>query len=431
MVIKKFVAESMSEALVQIRQELGEDAVILQSRKIEKGGLLNFLNKQMVEVTAATPDTHPLPQKPLIQLDPVQREELALATGRKRITPSEGGESVRGPVNRPAPTSLEDSAQRRASSSNSTGKEMTELKQFRSEITELRHSVAELAEHMKYKSAPSLPSLLSRKWHEMVDNGVDEKKAHDMTQTLFAQIRGEDLENDELITHGLKDLIVGKLRTGAIMPKTRDKPLVLAVIGPTGVGKTTTLAKMATNKRMFGKMKAALISTDTYRIAAVEQLQTFASIAGLPMEVVYRPEELSKAIKKHSDKDVVLIDTAGRSQNDSNSLLELREFMEAAAPDEIVLVLSAGTRLRDQKDIIHRFGQIQITRLVLSKLDEVSSVGHLLDIADITPRKWSHITTGQNVPDDIIEAMPVQLAPWIMSKELFEGARRNHFKNDY
>ncbi|MDP8206991.1 MAG: flagellar biosynthesis protein FlhF [Candidatus Electryonea clarkiae] len=420
MVIKKYIAESMSEALNQVRRELGEDAVILQSRKIEKGGLLNFLNKQMVEVTAATPDSHPLQQKPQVSLTRQQREEIALATGgRAPIRTNEPKQTV---VSKPP--KINDKPKTLSNNIKSV-----ELQQFRSELTELKDSVRELADHMKYKSAPGLPEELSKRWIDLVDNGVNERTAHDITQILFAQLKDDELKDNKLIDKELKKMISDRIPSVKYpQNRNKNKANVIALIGPTGVGKTTTLAKMATNKQIYGSKKVALISTDTYRIAAVEQLQTFASIAGIPMEVVYRPEELQKAIGRHSDKDVILIDTAGRSHNDSGALLELREFIDAAEPDETLLVLSAGTRLEDQVDIVKRFGQIQLTRIILTKVDEISSAGHFLDIAEMIPRKWTFLTIGQNVPDDILPVEPEKLANWILNRETFNKVRRSNFR---
>ncbi len=421
MIIKKYVAETMSDALTQVRKELGEDAVILQSRQIEKSGLLSFLGKPMVEITAATPDPSP-PVRKSVQLTQQQKELLVR-------NPVEQKPVQRPEVNQSSPVQTINRTQT-INNQNDRSKvlENNTINTMQAEISELRESMKELATHLKYQNVPSLPEKLVVRWKQLVDNGVNERKAHDLTQLLHKEINNSNMSNDEQIDAQLRSLLVKRINTGRIPFMTgQNRALTIALIGPTGVGKTTTLAKLATNRKIFGSKGVALVSTDTYRVAAVEQLQTFANIAGLPMEVVYRPDELPKAIEIHQDKDVVLVDTAGRSQNDSGAMLELLEFMEAAQPDEILLVLSAGTRIEDQQDMINRFGQIPSTRVILTKMDEISSAGHLLDLSEMLPRQWVYLTIGQNVPDDIILADPTLLARMVESRDNFNRVRRSSF----
>ncbi len=185
---------------------------------------------------------------------------------------------------------------------------------------------------------------------------------------------------------------------------------------------------MATNRNIFADRRVALISADTYRVAAVEQLKTFASIARLPMEVVYRPEELPGAITRLMDEDVILIDTAGRSQNDSEALDELGEFLNLADPDEVILVLSAGTRVEDQRETVRKFSKLHPTRMLLTKLDEISSAGHLLELPGMLAKSWTYLTTGQSVPDDILSVEPDILAAAVTRKEYFEELRSVGFR---
>lgn len=413
MLIKKVVAETMSEAMAQVKRELGADAVILQSRKIEKGGLLSFLSKQMVEVTAATPDHYPPPSRTGIIFDDDKKRTLE----RSLVAGAEGGFNAHG-----------SGSSDRTGLFPEDGARSTEIQGLRSELSELRSSLHELATHLKYQNAPSLPQNLTMVWRALVDNGVTERNAHDLTQALHLELTAEQIDDEDAVESALHEQIASRFRVGGIPFRTQPgRPLVIALIGPTGVGKTTTLAKMATNRRVFGRMRVGLISTDTYRVAAVEQLKTFAGIAGLPVEVVYRPEELPKAIEALSGRDVVLIDTAGRSQHDSEALTDLQEFMNLGKPDEVLLVLSAGTRVEDQREMVRRFGGIPATRIILTKLDEITSGGHLLDVAGLLPREWVYLTTGQNVPDDIVTADALLLAAMVARKDYFQQLRLNRF----
>ncbi len=432
MIIKKFTAETMPEALRMVKQELGEDAVILQSRKVDKGGLLSFMGKQVIEVTAATPDEHVPESIRSMKLSDEKRKTLERSSSPKPGKPADDG-GWTSPAQKPGPA--EKLAQQAESwveakkPGKATAGDDSSMQSVQSELSELRDTVKDLATHLKYKNAPSLPDKLKQRWMNLVENGVGERIAHDICQKLYIELKGDELEDDTVIDPAFHEMIAARFSTGRLSShRHENRPLVVALIGPTGVGKTTTLAKMATNRLIYGGKSVALVSTDTYRVAAVEQLQTFAGIAGVSMDVVYRPEELPKAIRRQQGKDVVLIDTAGRSQNDSGALLELKEFMDEAQADEVVLVLSAGTRVEDQKEIIRRFGIVPCSRVVLTKLDEIATPGHLLDVADLLKRQWVFLTTGQNVPDDILPADPEMLAEMMTSRAVFEEMRRDNFR---
>ncbi len=431
MIIKKFVAETMPEALQQVKQELGEDAVILQSRKVEKGGLLSFMGKQMIEVTAATPDEHVPQSIQNMKLDPRRKKTLERSSVSRDADTETPEQWTSQKASNPAERLVNDTeswVKDRNKASQRPAKHDVSAQDVQSEISELRQSIRDLATHLKYKNAPSLPEKLKQRWLNLVENGVSEEKAHDITQKLHIDLKGDELDNDDVIGPALLKMLAEQFKTGRISSHQHsERPLVVALIGPTGVGKTTTLAKMATNRKIYGGRNVGLISTDTYRVAAVEQLQTFAGIAGVSMDVVYRPEELPKAIRRQQGKEVILIDTAGRSQNDSGALLELKEFMDAAQPDEVVLVLSAGTRIEDQREVVRRFGIVPCSRVVLTKLDEIVTPGHLLDLAGVLPRQWVFLTTGQNVPDDIIPADEELLAKIVSSKSFFQELRRDEF----
>jgi flagellar biosynthesis protein FlhF len=299
------------------------------------------------------------------------------------------------------------------------------------EIRDLKRTVEDLATHLKSKDLPDVPPVLKRSWQDLVENDVPKAIANELIVQVSERLSTDQLPDEDLVESRLHDLIAERFRIARepVSDDTNRKgPRVIALIGPTGVGKTTTLAKMATNKDLYGRADVALISTDTYRVAAVDQLKTFASIAGIEMDVVYRPEELERAIEKHSRRDVILIDTAGRSQNDPAALDELKTFMNKAPIDEVVLVMAANTRLEDQRQMIDRFAGVPANRVIITKLDEVTTAGHLLEMARTLPRGWMYLTTGQNVPDDIIPADELLVAAMVARKEYFEQLRDNGFR---
>jgi flagellar biosynthesis protein FlhF len=182
------------------------------------------------------------------------------------------------------------------------------------------------------------------------------------------------------------------------------------LIGATGVGKTTTLAKIAARFVLEKGVKAALITADTYRISAVEQLKTYSDIIGLPLEIVYSPDELKVAIHKHKDKDLVLIDTAGRSQHNDYQMKELQDFLSVDGRIEKHLVMSATTKERDAEDILEKFSVCKPDRVIFTKTDETGSVGLILNLLSKRDIAVSFLTNGQSVPDDIIPATPAELA---------------------
>jgi len=186
-----------------------------------------------------------------------------------------------------------------------------------------------------------------------------------------------------------------------IGPPKEGKPSVIIFVGPTGVGKTTTLAKIAANYLLNHKKSVGLITADTYRIAAVEQLKTYAEILGIPVSVVYSASDMSDAVNQYSDKDIILIDTAGRSHRNKAQFEEMKAMVIASGADEVYLVLSSTTSIRSCREIISNYDFLKDYKLIFTKTDEAPVLGIILNIRFITGKKLSYITTGQNVPDDI------------------------------
>ena len=182
------------------------------------------------------------------------------------------------------------------------------------------------------------------------------------------------------------------------------KRKIAALLGPTGVGKTTTLAKIAAQCVLEKGVSTAFITADTYRISAVEQLKTYADIFGLPIAIVYTPDELKEAIQKFRQKQLILIDTAGRSQHNRRQMAELNQNIEK------YLVLSATTKNEDAKDIVDKFSVCKPDKVIFTKTDETKSLGIILNILRKKAMRLSYLTNGQSVPDDIVPAQAEKLA---------------------
>ena len=247
----------------------------------------------------------------------------------------------------------------------------------------------------------------------MLDCDVEDKIVEDMVRKLTGAeilVSKESDKAHKILEKYLKRTV--RVATGITL--FSDKPKIVALIGPTGVGKTTTLAKIAAKFVLDNAVSAAVITADTYRIAAKEQLQTYANIMGLPLEVVISSEALQQAIKKHSDKKLILIDTAGRSQFNEFQVKELCDLLTVDFEIEKHLVLSATTKNRDAEEILKRFSVCAPDRIIFTKTDETSSLGILLNLLYKRKIALSYLTTGQRVPDDIIPASFGKLAEMLL-----------------
>lgn len=355
--IRKFVAPSIREALEQIKEELGEDAIILSSQKMIKGG------KEMLEVTAAVDEETP-----------------------KAYSPS--------PLKNPVFESIE------------------------RELKSVKTQVGRLTDFLKIGGINNLPKPLMGFYLELVENGMEERLAFHLLKGVQLKLKEDQWKDRFLVRDNLQRAIARMIPTSSSFDKPDGKPVVVALIGPTGVGKTTTIAKLAANNKIFENKKVSLISTDTYRIAAVEQLKTFADIADIPVEVVYSPNEMEKALSRFGHMDLVFIDTPGRSQKNSGALRELKGFMDRARPQQIHLVLSLTTKLEDMFDAIDKFGLVPIDKLIFTKLDETNTYGPLLSVLERVRKPVSYITDGQDVPDDVHRADPNCLARMVMGRAL-------------
>ncbi len=385
--VRRFTAPTLREALKKVRDALGEEAIILRNRKVKRGGLLSFFTRELVEIVAASPDRHEAPAKAMLT-DKSER----LANGLKA---------------QPADTIISG---------------------LREELKELKGNVVDLAEQVKFERMPSLPRNLRIAYKNIVTSGVEEKLAQRLMQEFNLRYRGSELEQTDFIQDELRKMIVKKFNIGKTENKPQGSARIIAFIGATGVGKTTTLAKLVTSYRYWGKRDVALISADTFRVAAIEQLKTFASIASIPLETVYQPDAMANALSRHSFRDGIFIDTAGRSPIDTESLDELAVFLEAAEPDEILLCLSITTRLREQLDIIRRYKKFKPTGLIFTKLDESQGVGPLLSIQDQIKYPIKYLTCGQNVPDDIIMPTESRLADLLLAPDKLKEYQNTHFK---
>jgi flagellar biosynthesis protein FlhF len=409
--IKKFVGHSLKEATELMKKELGPDAIVFSSRRITRGGPLNIFGRDMFEITAATDEATPGAQNSYrsrpatagfqqqLGRSAQDLEELdTLANLRKIATQYEraGREDAR------APRRTQDPA---------------ELLELRSDMEDLKGTLRTIVDHLKYAKMPALPDTLQKAFGQLVEHEVDETLAVDIIQAVLAGANRDQMTNKQYMERQVVSALANLIPQAEPERARRKKSRVVALVGPTGVGKTTTIAKLAAIHKLVNGQEVGLISADTYRIGAIEQLRTFAGIADIPMEVVYKPSELPTALRKFRTKDIVFVDTVGRSQRSRKDLTDLAKFISAADPDETHLVVNASTNIRTAEDIIDQFKLVKPNRLLFSKLDEAVTYGPLLNLVHKHHIPLSYITTGQAVPDDIRTVDAAQFAAMVYAGE--------------
>lgn len=331
-----------------------------------------------------------------------QREEAAEAMPEAAESGREAAEILPEPV-RQVPSGA---AEAEAEAEDVSGKE-EEIRDLQNQLEEMKAMLMEMSRNRG--AGDAVPTLQSA----MQAQEVTEKVMQDM----ITKLNGTEIlapRNSVKASNALEKYIRKAIRIANGITLYSSKPKVVALIGPTGVGKTTTLAKIAAKFVLEQGARVALITADTYRISAVEQLKTYSDILGLPLEIVYNPEALRKAIEKHSDKQLILIDTAGRSQYNEYQMKELSGLLGIDADIEKHLVLSATTKTSDGVELLENFSICQPDRVIFTKVDETGTHGIILNILHRRKVALSYITNGQSVPDDIEPASVERLAELLL-----------------
>ncbi len=359
----------MHEALVLVRRELGPDAAVLHTREVPSGRLLGWLfGSRKIEVTASVDVNVP--------------NRLS-----NRLPP-------RGPIDRRLPVPPSD--------------------ELREQLANLQDMVKELCRHQPRATRHDLPKELFRLFADLLEAELSEELARDLVERIRTEAPGTELSDPELLKARIAQMIEAEITVAGPIVVTPGHRRLAALVGPTGVGKTTTIAKLAANYRLHQKHRVGLITVDTYRVAAVDQLRTYADIIDLPMQVVSTPREMREAVHKLDDLDLILMDTAGRSPKDEVRIQELKAFLTEAEADEVHLVLSSVAGQQTLRQTAERFAAVGTTALILTKLDEATGVGNVLPVLRSSKLPLSYLTNGQNVPDDIETADTQRLTRLIL-----------------
>lgn len=420
--VKTFRAATMQEALTLVRKELGSEAVILSSRDLPQPKLLRWMrNKEAVEVTAGNGIN--------VRAPAVAARNGTAATGGTSTLVAEPG----GGFTKPMPVGVDLRSSWANSLNRNVGQDLTAPSTNRinaamptpgavsdgiaRQLTSIQNMVERMTRTGAATRTDDVPAELFQIYTRMIDSEIDETLVRELVCRLKKDGNAEQLGDVAWTRAKLRSYVEAELRCGgpiAITPGTRK---VVALVGPTGVGKTTTIAKLAANLRLRDGVKMGLVTVDTYRVAAVEQLRTYADIIDLPMKVVTSPREMRRAIDELSGMDLVLIDTAGRSPRDELKIQELKSFLAEAQVNEVHLVLSLVSSARSLAATAGQFASVGTTSVVFTKLDEAVEMGVLLSAARQIPLPISYLTTGQDVPDDIESAEASRIARLVLGED--------------
>lgn len=422
--VKRYVVDSMPDALQKIRTDLGKDAVILNTKEIRTGGFLGLFGKKKIEVIAAIDgaSTNPggaaqrlAPQTQLQQLKIVTQDQPVRA--QTHLSDFPDVPDVIAPVSAkkvPVTASAGVETQQTYTSQQSYSHRvnlkdehlMEELKQMKEMMRKLTDA----------SDVSNLPEPLQKIEQRLCDQEVD--------PSLVRQIMDEAIADFQLADEPVTDesaLQVVRSKLGQVFQSNRSKQIspqtrVVHFVGPTGVGKTTTIAKLAAEQVLKYQRKVGFITSDTYRIAAIEQLKTYGTILNVPLEVVFSPQDLAKAFHNLEQCDIIFMDTAGRNFRNEMYVSELNSLLKTQGNSETILVLSLTTKYRDMRAITNNFNKFKLDKVLFTKMDETDSYGAIVNVVHEFSLQLSYVTNGQSVPDDITEMNEWQIIDLLLEE---------------
>jgi len=402
MKIKKYTSKTMREALLKIKQELGEEAIILKTRKLPKK-LFSLQSQDEIEVTAAIDETVTTENA-----TPLKYSQTGLYRRTGKVASPVGAGASQNP--RPLEPAIpirekkvpEPPQERRFRSPDSNTGETFRYMELKEDLYELKDMIKSILSTGETAAAGGFVGGWAILYKRLVDSEVKQQVAADLIAGIQKKKETLSSESEKEFVEVLSDYfpVSGPIR----LPKNR--PYVVAFVGPTGTGKTTTLAKLAAHLAVNKNKMVSLITADTYRIAAIDQIRTFADIVNIGLQVVFSPDDIPEALSSCENDDIIFVDTAGRSQSNEKFMTDLETFLAKLGADETHLVLSATTKDSDLNHVIGRYKGFGINRLIFTKLDETQCLGNVFNVATQNGIPVSYFTTGQSIPDDIELAQP-------------------------
>lgn len=443
--VKRYIVDTMPDAMLKIRTDLGSDAVILSTKELKTGGFLGMFQKKKIEVIAAV-EKEQVQEAPKAQPEPVitasapvpkkavpdayrkssqafaESMRQALAADQPEAAPSTQAVVPPLPEQEPlipevARTRLQHIPAAAATVAEHAvtddADQMSEQRLFE-ELRQMKQMMADLT---RDKERAELPEPLHNLMNQLKAQGVEQPlldlwidRIVQQSANLETMTAAEAKSAAKLQIEQFTETRIG----GGIDPQTR----IVYIAGPTGVGKTTTIAKLAAEQLFKYKRKVGFITSDTYRISAVEQLRTYASILGVPLEVVQSPGDLQRSLQRLSECDLILMDTAGRNYRNELLVSELQSLLAPLEQSETYLVLALTSKTEDMRTITNHFSKYPLDKVIFTKADETGSYGALFNLLQDHPLRLSYMTNGQNVPDDLLMPSPDFLANLLLGEIL-------------
>jgi len=385
MQVKRYHAENMKQAMDAAIRELGSDAVMLSSSKIRRKGFKNLFRKPILEVQFAYDPANVPSARKMKQPNPPADESMQGYSQSGGGALHLGGSSDKGWGHRSKSASV-------------SSEQFEQLDKRIDSIESMLTGFVERFEYVKRDITYDFPEEVQNLLGKLIDAQVREELAHSLAKQAEQMLKQQPGTNAaEIIEHLMLEQFG---RSEPILHKKFTQKVIL-VLGPTGVGKTTSIVKLAADFSVKQKKNVGIINTDTYRIGAQEQLQTYADILGVPIQVVYHAHELEEAMDNMSDRDIIFVDTAGKRPGDEQHKDDLLEIVRILKPEDILLCLTATTSFASIKEMVDTYGFVGDYRVMITKLDETKYRGSILNISWYTQKPLAYVTTGQDVPDDI------------------------------
>lgn len=453
MQLKTFRGNSMADALASVKKDLGSDAVILHARTIRVGGVIGIGAKNQYEITASagapSPDFKQSRIASAPRTTPKPVEVLAPAFEPAKFTnqtagsmtlpvapdPTPATQPAAPVVDIPAPRPAVRAASARLATradlkpasewaARSVDEELASIKRLVGQLLQEQRLAAVRGGGGNAMAGIGMSDPLASALIQLTDRQVSTSLATEIIGEVRDALDPAELGDETVVRSMLLTRLAARIRVtgGLTPPNPAGGTLVIGVVGPTGVGKTTTIAKIAATYKLRHNRRVGLITCDTYRIAAVDQLRTYANIIGLPLKVALTPMEVTSAKAQLSDCDVLLIDTPGRAPSDQRRLEELRRFIDAAAPSESHLALAACAAEGVMRSAAQAFGKLGPDRVLLTKVDETDTLGPAFNILSALNLPVSCVTTGQEVPDDMEGATSERFARWVLEHPTLTSA---------
>lgn len=410
MIIKKFTADTETNAILKAKEEFGKDAVVMNIKTITPKGFFKLFKKPVCEVTAAIDENIENKNKPDVSIS--KETTSTKTTSSFEVSAIEKKlNDLQGLLEKQMNEAKNNEKKDVVKGELDEGIEETENLIFSSSKDEQGNK----KEKDEKTEQTKLNACMQLIYRQLLNNEVEETYVNELTSEIQTSIK-KDAQVDRILA-AVYQKIVLKLGQPSLISLTSEKTKYVFFLGPTGVGKTTTIAKIASSFKIDAKKDVGLLTADTYRIAAVEQLRTYANILGIPLKIVYSPEEILEMKESLDKHDLVLIDTAGRSDKNKESIDELKRLINTipAEEREVYLVLSATTKYRDLIRITKSYEDIAEYKLIFTKVDETETIGNIYNVLMLTKAPLSYVTFGQNVPEDISKADTQSIAKQLLS----------------